>query len=185
MDLDISARSSLTATLLDPVTGLPGSEDIRLNFSSGGTVVGAGAVCLTWQAETGKEMLIDLAAALSVVTDGGDLSALDQLQTAEGGLWTQAADRYEIVLEADHLALDTHGNPIAASRASEVTVSVKNASDVNQGVSTLAVTTAGQVAILRRASRLPGSQVMDQISITGVTAAACKVHILFGGTAAA
>jgi hypothetical protein len=186
MDLDISARSSLTAQLLDPVTGLSGSEDVRLNFGGFATVPNAGVVCLVWAPATGKVLSIDLSASLDVTTSGGALLKLDQLQIHEGGAWVQSADRYEIVLVADPLAVDAYGNPISASRASELIVTVKNSSDVSQGVSTLAVTTENQVAILRRASRLlPGVQVMDQISISGVTANACKLYILFGGTAAA
>lgn len=187
MDLDISARSSLTAQLLDPVTGLSGLESIGLNFGSRDTEPLAGIVSLAWVPATGKVMAIDLSAELDITSDttfGPDVQTI-QAYAGSDVPWVQDLSYFEVALVADPLALDAYGNPISASRASELTLTIKDDADATRGVATLAVTRAGQVAIYRHAGRLPGVQMINQIAISGVTATPCKLYIIFGGISGA
>lgn len=183
MDLSIRSLTSLRAELLDSVSGMAGMESIGLNFGTHADISSAGVVAMFWVPVTGKTLTIDLSADLAVTTDAAFGADVSQLQGFAGGdvAWVQSADYFEVILAADPLAMDAAGNPVAASRASEMTITALGENDVVHCVSTLAVTAAGKVAICRRASRVSGFHHITQLSISGITATPCKLFILFGG----
>ena len=185
MQLDISARSSLTGTLYDPATGTPGSISLGNNFSTQKTIASpAGVICIQWAPTTGETLTVDLAPLL-VVQSSEAFFAIDQLQTdrSVSSFDVGEADFFEIALVADPLALDAFGNPISASRISYLTVTCSGADDTVHGLADMGVAAPGDVSVFRRASYVKSDGDINQIAVTAVTATPCKLYIIFGGKA--
>lgn len=182
MDLTISSRASLSAVLLDPVTGLGGSEPVGFNFGGGAEITGAGIVSLSLVLSTGDNAHVSLGTGSMELVSEGESWGTEVIQSyAAESAWVQNADWFEVVLAADPLAVDVFGNPIPASRASQVTIQALDADDGVQAEFTLNVTTAGQAAIFRRASKTSGAKAIVYLAVSGVTANAAKLYINFGG----
>lgn len=176
------APSTLQATLIDTREGIPKSIPIRCNFASQKSVTGTVAIGeLVWTPETAETLSVDLD-PFSVTDSAANAQYNLTPFAAPGGdpLVSFNCDYIEFALVGDPLAVDSYGNPIAASRATNLTAQVYNGATLLHSA-VLSVTEAGKASIFRVCTT--SSVPVNLIQITGVTATAAKLYIHFGGVA--
>jgi len=179
MPIDFRSEPGLLAELIDTATGTPSSTPVRLPSGSTGTVASGLVRVIKWTPVTAATLTLALTGGLAITASSGAVTsewidlgaaALTSLDSCDG--------HFEVILKADPLAIDAYGNPIAASRTSQLDITATNGADATVVSGTLYVTTADQAAILTQSSIISGDDWIREFAVSNVTANGCSLYFL-------